>query len=181
MRTIKVALLSALVLLLIAGVIAYSGIYNVAADAPHWTLTSRFIESTRDRSIASQAAGISVPANIADEKLITIGAGEYAEMCAECHLAPGMEQTELRAGLYPMPPKLSSAGIHRSAAQQFWIIKHGLKMSGMPAWGLTHDDERIWTMVAFLQKLPGLSPAAYQELIEAGEGGHHHHEGMDMG
>jgi ketosteroid isomerase-like protein len=98
-------------------------------------------------------------------------------MCTGCHLAPGMKDTEMRTGLYPKPPNLSGKGAHRSAAQQFWIIKHGLKMTAMPAWGLTHEDERLWSMVAFLQKLPELSAAEYQEMIESGEG--HHHEGME--
>jgi ketosteroid isomerase-like protein len=124
---------------------------------------------------------VSVPGDISDAKLIASGAGEFAEMCTGCHLAPGMKDTEMRAGLYPQPPNLTESGARRPPAEQFWIIKHGLKMTGMPAWGVTHDDERIWSMVAFVQKLPDLSPAAYQEMIEAGEGGHHHHDGMEMG
>ncbi|MDE2220377.1 MAG: c-type cytochrome [Gammaproteobacteria bacterium] len=138
------------------------------------------MQTARERYIGRQTGDISVPGNLGDASFIASGAGEYAEMCTGCHLAPGMGDTELRVGLYPQPPKLAEPGAHRSAAQQFWIIKHGLKMSGMPAWGLTHDDERIWSMVAFLQKLPGLTPAAYQEIINSGEGGHHHHAGMEM-
>ena len=180
MKTIKVVLLTALTLLLLAVIGVYSGVFNFAADDPHWGLTQQLIEKARDRSIASHAKDVSVPANIADPKLIASGAGEFAEMCTGCHLAPGMKDTEMRAGLYPQPPNLTAPAARRPPAEQFWIIKHGLKMTGMPAWGVTHDDERIWSMVAFAQKLPELSPAAYQELIEAGEGGHHHHEGMDM-
>jgi mono/diheme cytochrome c family protein len=180
MKTIKVVLLTALALVVFAFVGVYSGVFNFAADDSHWGLTQRIIEKARDRSIASHAKDVSVPANLADPKVIASGAGEFAEMCTGCHLAPGMEDTEMRAGLYPQPPNLTEPANRRSAAEQFWIVKHGLKMTGMPAWGVTHDDERIWSMVAFVQKLPELSSAAYQELIEAGEGGHHHHEGMDM-
>jgi mono/diheme cytochrome c family protein len=181
MKTIKVVLLSAAAFLLVALIGVYSGIFNFAADDPHWGLTQRFIEMARDRSIASHAKDVTVPTNISDAKLIASGAGEFAEMCTGCHLAPGMKDTEMRAGLYPQPPNLTEPAARRSPAEQFWIIKHGLKMTGMPAWGVTHDDERIWSMVAFVQKLPDLTPAVYQEMIEAGEGGHHHHEGMEMG
>jgi mono/diheme cytochrome c family protein len=177
MKILKITLLVLVgCVLLVAGGV-YSGIFNFAADDPHWGMTQRLIELARERSIATHAADISVPANLADEKLITSGASEYAEMCTGCHLAPGMKDTEMRTGLYPKPPDLSAHGAHPAPEHQFWIIKHGLKMTGMPAWGLTHDDELIWSMVAFLQKLPGMSPAAYHELVEAGEGGHHH-EGM---
>jgi mono/diheme cytochrome c family protein len=178
MKLLKTGLLVVAVVFVLAAVGVYSGVYDFAADDPHWGMTQRLIETARIRSIASHASDIAVPANLADEKLIASGASEYAEMCTGCHLAPGMKDTEIRKGLYPKPPNLAEHGAHPVPAHQFWIIKHGLKMTGMPAWGLTHDDERIWSMVAFLQKLPGLTPAAYQELIEAGEGGHHH-EGMD--
>jgi mono/diheme cytochrome c family protein/ketosteroid isomerase-like protein len=176
MKTVKIAGLILVAVVLFAAVGVYSGVFNVAADDPHWGITVRVMETARERSIASHAKAITAPANLDDAKLIASGAGEYAEMCVGCHLAPGMKDTEMRAGLYPQPPDLTSRGTQRSAAQQFWIVKHGLKMTGMPAWGLTHDDERIWSMVAFLQKLPELTPASYQALIASGEGGHHHDE-----
>ena len=72
-------------------------------------------------------------------------------MCVGCHLAPGIENSEIRVGLYPKPPVLSEArGLNPGNA--FWIIKHGIKMSAMPAWGATHDDDSIWAMVAFVQE-----------------------------
>jgi mono/diheme cytochrome c family protein/ketosteroid isomerase-like protein len=178
MKIIKTAAIVVFTLLVFTLIGVYSGVFNVAADDPHWSVTSRLIEAARDRSITSRSKDIAVPANLSDEKYVASGAGEYAEMCTGCHLAPGMQDTEMRTGLYPKPPNLAEAGARRTPAQQFWIVKHGLKMTGMPAWGLTHDDERIWSMVAFLQELPKLSPDKYKELIDAGEGGHHH-EGMD--
>ncbi len=84
-------------------------------------------------------------------------------MCTGCHLAPGVGDNEMRQGLYPQPPNLSQPR-DRSPAQLFWIIKHGLKMTGMPAWGVTHDDEAIWGLVAFLQQLPTMDAAAYAAL-----------------
>jgi len=177
MKLLKFVVIAAIVAVVLAVLGVYSGLFNVAADEPHWALTHRIIETLRERSIESRSNDIKVAANLEDPKLIASGAGEYAEMCTGCHLAPGMEDTEMRTGLYPKPPNLAEDGAQRSAAQQFWIIKHGLKMSGMPAWGLTHDDERIWSMVAFVRKLPKLTPASYHELIEASGG--HHHEGME--
>jgi hypothetical protein len=143
----------------------YAGLFNVAADDPHWRLTHRLIELTRERSIAVQAHDVGAPPALNDPKFIAAGGQEYAEMCTGCHLAPGMEETEMRTGLYPKPPNLAEPGRHRSPAETFWIIKHGLKMTGMPAWGLTHDDQRLWSMVAFLQQLPTLSPTQYAALV----------------
>jgi len=84
-------------------------------------------------------------------------------MCTGCHLAPGMGDSEIRPGLYPQPPNLSQEPVDPSEA--FWVIKHGIKMSAMPAWGRTHDDATIWDMVAFVQQLPHLTPAQYRDIV----------------
>jgi mono/diheme cytochrome c family protein len=77
-------------------------------------------------------------------------------MCTGCHLAPGMAENEMRPGMDPRPPKLAERR-EIDAREDFWIIKHGIKMTAMPAWGSTHNDAQIWAMVAFLQKMPGMS------------------------
>ena len=172
LKLLLIVLISAL-----AGIIgfAYSGVFSVAADDPHWPFTARLMETTRDRSVAVHAREVGAPPALDDASLIAMGAEHYSEMCTDCHLAPGMGETEIRAGLYPKPPELAKAGARRTPAQVFWIIKHGLKMTGMPAWGATHDDRSVWAMVAFLQKLPELSPAQYEALVaEGGEGEHSH-------
>ena len=87
-----------------------------------------------------------MPANLNDPQLILKGAGQYAAMCTSCHLAPGVKDSELRPGLYPLPPNLSQVSVDPREA--FWVIKHGMKMSAMPAWGASHDDATIWSMVA---------------------------------
>ncbi|HCY64685.1 MAG TPA: cytochrome C [Oxalobacteraceae bacterium] len=125
------------------------------------------MESTRTRAILRQARDIQVPSNLTDAQLIVKGAGQYATMCANCHLAPGLENTETRSGLYPQPPNLSTHQMDPKAT--FWVTKHGIKMSGMPAWGLTHDDDTIWSMVAFINKLPQMSPQQYQEMVAKAE------------
>lgn len=85
-------------------------------------------------------------------------------MCSTCHLGPGVERSELSQGLYPQAPELAKAQ-DLSAAEQFWVIKHGLKLSATPAWGKTHADPLIWDMVAFVRRLPGMSPAEYKRLV----------------
>jgi mono/diheme cytochrome c family protein len=164
-------------MLVVTGVLAlgwvYSGQYNVAADAPHWDVTTRVLATVRERSIEARAVDLNMP-NLADPALIALGAEHYAGMCTGCHLAPGVGDNEMRQGLYPQPPNLSQPR-DRSPAQSFWIIKHGLKMSGMPAWGVTHDDEAIWGLVAFLQQLPTMDAAAYAALtLYKGEAVHDH-------
>lgn len=111
--------------------------------------------------------------NLADKDLVALGAEHYSAMCSGCHLAPGINDTEIRAGLYPLPPNLATS--KRPPAEQFWIIKHGIKMSGMPAWGKTHDDEAIWGLVAFLRQLPDLNVTEYATLTGSSEEAKHDH------
>jgi mono/diheme cytochrome c family protein len=180
----KSLIIVAVVLLIVgAGAVAgllWSGSYNVAADEPHSPAVYRLLEIGRERSVAVRAAALQVP-DLGNAEQLRRGAGNYAAMCEGCHLRPGMDDTELRHGLYPQPPALSARD-GSIPARDFWIIKHGLKASAMPAWGLSMDDETIWGMVAFLRWLPGRSPAEYQSAVAAGSGHTHggeHAEGAD--
>lgn len=163
MKFLKAMLIILLVFTLGVSIFVWSGIYNPGADNTHWKITYALLQATRERSVEHYAAEISPPANLNDSQLILKGAGQYAAMCTHCHLAPGMKNTEIRPGLYPQPPNLSKVKVDPREA--FWVIKHGLKMSAMPAWGISHDDATIWSMVAFLQKLPEMTPVQYKEMV----------------
>jgi mono/diheme cytochrome c family protein len=109
------------------------------------------------------------------------GAGNYEAMCVGCHLSPGVENSEIHKGLYPVPPNLALADDATNASEgdgrRFWIIKHGIKGSGMPAWAKGGmDDEAIWDLTAFIKVLPKLSANEYQANVAASEG--HSHAGM---
>lgn len=166
-------------LALIAGGVAFvrAGIYNVGADDPHLPATYAVLQQLRDASITSRANKLDPPKDLMSQARITQGAGNYAAMCTQCHLAPGMGPTELSRGLYPAPPNLTKETV--GAAEAFWVIKHGIKASGMPAWGGSMGDEYIWNMAAFIQKLPTLDAAQYQALV-ASSGGHSHGGGETM-
>ena len=163
-----VALLAAALFVVIGAVLLaiYAGIYNIAADVPHTQPVYWLLNTLRDRSIAVRATDIVVPHDLDDPKRIASGAGQYAEMCSGCHLAPGMKRTEISRGLYPRAPELRRKS-RLTPAEQFWIVKHGVKMTGMPAWGVTHNDELLWDVVAFLQKLPELTPEQNQTLVKS--------------
>jgi mono/diheme cytochrome c family protein len=148
-----------------AAVAVYAGFYNIAADVPHTQFVYWLLETARERSVAARARDIVVPNNLNDANRISKGAGEYEEMCAGCHLAPGMERTEIARGLYPRAPELSRKR-QSTPAEDFWVVKHGLKMTGMPAWGVTHDDEILWDVVAFVRKLPELTAEQYETLVK---------------
>lgn len=163
----------------------HAGLIHVGADRPHHPLVGMLLEWTRERSIMRESSAITPPANLADPARLRRGAGNYAAMCAGCHLAAGQESSELLVGLYPQPPNLAQAGQSmaiadpsRLAARQFWVIKHGIAASGMPAWSKTGmEDEAIWDLVAFLSLLPTLSAEKYRQIVAASDG--HSHRGAE--
>ena len=146
----------------------YLGVYNVAADDQHWPIVKNFLGSTMDHSVAARDGDIDVP-DLKDPKMIAAGAAEYDSMCTACHLAPGMDENKLRAGLYPKPPSFAKRRRPGNPKEQFWIIKHGIKMTGMPAWGASYPDSDLWKIVAFFQTLPGMTPETYQSLVQSGK------------
>jgi mono/diheme cytochrome c family protein len=140
----------------------------MGADDHHTPLVLAGIEQLRNRSIAARSSSIEIKA-IEDPQQIAIGAQCYAALCVGCHLAPGVTKSDFRVGLYPHPPNLVQGEV-LPAQHAFWIIKHGIKMSAMPAWGKTLDDDTIWDLVAFLKVMPGMSVESYEGMIRAHSG-----------
>lgn len=139
----------------------YAGAYDIGADAPHTKPVFQLIKLLRDRSIAVRSEKLVPPGDLTDPRRVAAGGRLYAALCAGCHLAPGMKNTDLNRGLYPKAPQLAY-GTNLSPGEEFWIIKHGIKLTAMPAWGRTHDDTELWNVVAFLGKMPFLDPAQYR-------------------
>jgi mono/diheme cytochrome c family protein len=168
-------------LLLIAVSVAGSvwvGWFNVAAINPPSRLEVALLHGAMVRSVRAHAAVVEMPQNLAERA--GAGAADFDEMCVQCHGAPGREPGEVGAGLNPRPPDLAHAADRWSPAEIFWIIKNGVRMTGMPAFGPTHDDDRIWSMVAFVRQLPGMTPDRYEKLTAAAADGgdtDHHHSG----
>lgn len=177
----KSIIIAFLLSLLIGFITLNSGAYNMAATDKHWLITEKIIAWVRNSSIEARAKDIQVPP-LDDKDLLQIGAEHYQAMCIECHSAPGYERTELSLGLYPQAPIFYA---HESITnteekldqirKYFWVIKNGLKMTAMPAWGLSHDDETIWAMAAFIHELKGMTAAQYSAFINAGDGHGHDH------
>ncbi|MEO7558053.1 MAG: cytochrome c [Gammaproteobacteria bacterium] len=146
--------------------VIYSGLYNVAATQPDNPLVRWALSTTSDHSISYHAKQIKAPL-LTDAALIKEGLYHYREMCVPCHGRPGLYPTELNKGLNPRAPKLAESAKEFNASELFWVIKNGIKMTGMPAWGTSHSDDKIWAIVAFVKRLPALTPQEYVALDQA--------------
>jgi len=144
-----------------------SGTYDISQTAHHNSLTKWVIRKTKHNSIDKRMEDVVVPANLNDSSLIIDGFRQYRHMCEMCHGAPGGRPEEMAMGLYPEPPLMYKHKGQEDPREFFWIIKNGIKMTSMPAYGPSHKDERIWPVTAFVtQKLNKMTAEEYADWIK---------------
>ena len=164
MRTALATVLAAVLLTVVAGAaFIYSGAFNVAASDPHSSVVHWVMEKTRMRSIQVAAADHKAPAGYDEETKVAGAVGHFSEHCAACHGGPGTKRAIWAEGMYPLPPNLKEASSRYTGGELFWILKNGIKMSGMPAMA-SDGDEMLWSTVAFLEKLPAMTDEQYNDL-----------------
>jgi cytochrome c553 len=142
---------------------AWSGLYNIAASEPHLEVTHWFLDFGMRRAVSTHSLTISAP-DLDDPDLITLGAEHFQGGCATCHGAPNQTRSPIVEQMLPRPPDLTRAAKTWTAEQLFWIVKHGLKFTGMPAWVAQGRDDEVWAVVAFLRALPDITSSRYRVL-----------------
>jgi cytochrome c553 len=159
----------AVILIVGAALFVASGVYNVAASANHFRATEVLIEFALRRSVALHSIGVTAP-DLEDKGLIRLGANHFRVGCAPCHGSPLGSNDPIVAHMYPEPPPLGEAVQSWDSEELFWIVRHGLKFTGMPAWSGKGRDEEVWAVVAFLKRLPGMSDEEFRNLVGAADG-----------
>jgi mono/diheme cytochrome c family protein len=158
------------VLGVIAGVVFFfGGMFNVAASEEDPALVSWTLERIRIISIRQHATDMP-PGSLDDQKLIEAGAKSFRERgCVQCHGGPGVDEAKFADGLNPSPPDLKAAPANALLPQEvFWVVKNGIRMTGMPSFGAAEvPDAEIWSIVAFVKKLPMVSESDYKAWSEA--------------
>jgi mono/diheme cytochrome c family protein len=157
---------AAVVLAIAALAVTYSGAYNVAANVPDPAVVNWLLSTNMKQSVAKRAQSVSSPAQLTDEQARQ-GAGIYKDTCVYCHGAPGKDPGSIGKGLNPEAPYLPDAAKRWSAAELFWITKNGIKMSGMGSYGAAYEDDKIWAIVAFVQRLPNMTSEQYAQMEQA--------------
>lgn len=163
----KLALVIA-ILVMCAAIYVYSGFYNVAATTGHLKPVEQVLRTATVRSVAKHAREITPPAgfNPQDYALGEHAAGHYEMMCRTCHGAPGKKPDPWQ--LYPPAPDLADAlrVMRWTDAEVFWIIKNGIKDTGMSAFGGSHDDADLWALTALIRQLQTMTPEQYRTASE---------------
>jgi mono/diheme cytochrome c family protein len=167
MKKTIVTVVGTIIILIAAFIIyIYSGGYNVSQLSPHSAIAKWAINTAKEKSINKQIRNVKVPP-MNDTSMLIEGFTHYNEMCSTCHGGPGVSPDELAKGLYPSPPEFYKSHDMPEPAEAFWVIKNGIKLTAMPGFGPTHDDQKIWSITDFLlNKMNKMSPGEYQDWIK---------------
>jgi cytochrome c553 len=145
--------------------VAASGVIPLKASSGHWAITEWVLQFGMRRSIATHSLAIKAPANLSDAAMILRGAGHYETGCRSCHGAPGTPSPRIGQAMLPAAPELGPRIHELTPEKLFYVVKHGLKFTGMPAWPAQERDDEVWAMVAFLLKLPEIDGDEYRGLV----------------
>jgi mono/diheme cytochrome c family protein len=164
MRILALIGLLAIVLAVAATIFFFGGFFNVAASQPDPDIVNWALQKVRMASISRHADG-NVPVGLESPDIVRAGARAFAARgCANCHGAPGVNWQKFSEGLQPDPPDLKDVVKEREPKELFWVVKNGIKMTAMPSFGaIGAEDNEIWSIVAFLRKLPTVSETDFKE------------------
>ncbi|MBQ5946331.1 cytochrome c [Massilia sp. ST3] len=143
--------------------VLFGGWYNIGATKQHFPMVYTVLEQGMRYSVQHHAQDVKVPALGAPQQL-RLGAALYRDNCAQCHGGPGVAQARIGMSMQPVPGPLSDATVRWKARELYWITRHGVKMSGMPAWEVHLDEGELWAVVAFVSAMPGMSARDYRRL-----------------
>jgi cytochrome c553 len=160
---VRYGLIGAGALALAGFLFVWSGVYSIAASKGHFKIVEWALTFGMRSSVRTHAVGIEVPP-LDDANLTTLGAAHFHSGCAYCHGAPGVPRSPIALAMLPPPPDLSTDMRPWRDRERFWIVKHGIKYTGMPGWASQQRDDEVWAVIAFLKKLPSMHAADYRDM-----------------
>ena len=168
MRILAAIGILAILVVIAAAVYFFGGFYSVAASEADPGVVGWAVAKVRVASI-NRHADVKPPGDLEDQQMIQAGAKAFSQRgCVNCHGAPGVNWQKFSEGLNPDPPDLKEIAAEREPVQLFWVVKNGIRMTGMPSFGsIGVDDKEIWSIVAFVKKLPNVSEADFKSWTAA--------------
>lgn len=143
------------VVLLVAGIAVFAFTFNLSAlESPGETEV--WLATTAKKWLVARAVRTDPPPPAPAREPTSVASGymQYGGSCATCHGKDGTEPAKLGLSMYPPAPALSHPDVQAyTDAELFWIVKHGIRHSGMPGFARLHSDEEIWHLVHYVRSL----------------------------
>jgi mono/diheme cytochrome c family protein len=155
--------------------------HGFSAKAEPSALEKTVARAVRNLAIPSEAKQAKNPIPATPENLAE-GREHFADHCAECHGNDGSGDTEMGRNLYPKPPDLRLPQTQNlTDGEIFYIIQNGVRLTGMPAWGDSHEADDNWKLALFIRHVPNLTPEEKKDMERFNPKGadeqEHEHEG----
>lgn len=151
-------------ILAVAIIILSAGWINLSASIPHPPGWALILHGVFRRSTAYHARGLTIPAEFGSPRQVAKGAAYYGRVCARCHSGPGLGQNPVALSMRPRPQYLFREIDKFPPRDLFWVVKHGVKYSGMPSWPVQDRDDEVWSVVSFLKQMPKMTTAQFEAL-----------------
>jgi len=170
MKTRTAALIGSLgtLVVLVAGTIVYARVTGLRASAQPSAVEEVVARGVRRFAVPATEARRANPV-AASEAVLAEGLAHYADHCASCHAIDGSGRTDMGRGFFPKAPDMRAAATQdMTDGELFYVIEHGIRFTGMPAWstGTPDGETSSWQLVHAIRHLPRLT-AAEQERMEA--------------
>jgi thiosulfate dehydrogenase len=150
-----------------AGVFGYArlGLLDLRADQnpPAWE--ERLAGTAMDESTEHHAPQQKNPLPSTTENLVA-GARLYRDKCSDCHGSPVNPNSDYGRSFYPRVPQFMKQAPDMPDHENFYLIKHGVRWTAMPAWGGIMTDSEIWQVVLVLSHFEKLPPEVNAELTK---------------
>ncbi len=152
------------ILILPIGCLAYFaiGFSQTRADTKPSALETSTLQSAVRASVRRAAASVPNPPPANDDDLVA-GGKLYVAGCQGCHGKLGGLYREDHE-LFPPTPQLPHTGTQYSEPELYWIVKHGIRMTGMSAYGPFYSEKELWSLAAFLRRINNLSPGMIENI-----------------
>jgi mono/diheme cytochrome c family protein len=156
------------VIAFIVAMLIYSrgGYMAVNADVTPSSVEHWVANSALDASVERQAPHVDNPVPKTDANLID-GVKLYSMNCAVCHGGLDRKRNKLGEAFYPPAPQILVRGLHDPEWHIFFVVKHGVRLTGMPAWDKVMSDDDMWKITAFVKQINQLPPAVEQQRKQA--------------
>ncbi len=162
--TVLVAIIGVLVVeFCMALAVMWWGVIYIGADRPHPRPVRWYLDNAMEHSVKRHAQGLRAPAQA--QVSMAEGSRHYGDMCVICHGAPGIERSEIGAGLSPDPPLLVRTANDWTVEQVYWLVTHGVGDTGMPSFGSSDTDQERWAIAYFVKQLPQMTPEEFRKLV----------------
>ncbi len=145
------------------GIVAFFGLMDTSAELKPGKLETYVASEALDAAVKKRAGNLANPVPATDANVLE-GMTLYSMNCASCHGTLDKSPSLLAEDFYPPVPQIIIDPMDDPEWFIYYVVKHGIRWTGMPAWSKHLKDEEIWKVALFLSRINSLPPAVQEKM-----------------